>query len=322
MTQATKQQISAISAALKKHTSIASASAVFAAVDDDAAIAHDALWTLVRTGKFALAKNWSLARPLEDSPGRVAWADFVALLQALPPELVAPGGGKRGYGPFFLGNPTLQQPDVPRALASLATRAAADDRAAAGAFDSATLTGPLRLVVEYGQGSVGLPLDAEARVRVLQGLARVIATQGLVTDAWLFNGSVVEHVEFSDAAAPSDAYRLAAPFGSQDQWHGAVAAALIEECRRKETDRYGFRGIPYLHCAEPALRLLSPEDLVLVLGIGMANLEQRPWAQIAKDALAQLSAEQRQRALNALDAQDGTGAHFNDSRTRELLSAL
>ena len=114
----------------------------------------------------------------------------------------------------------------------------------------------------------------------------------------------------------------AAPFGTRDEWDAAVTAALVEECRRKEVDPYGFRGIPHLQSAEPALPLLSPEDLVLVLGIGMGDLEKRPWTQIAKDVLAHLSGEQRRRTLKALDAQDSIGANFNDSRTRELLSAL
>ena len=45
-------------------------------------------------------------------------------------------------------------------------------------------------------------------------------------------------------------------------------------------------------------------------------MEHRPWAVIAQAAIARLSADERARALTALETPD---ANFNDSATRELL---
>ncbi len=319
---ASKQQISAVSAALKKVKSVDFFRPVFESVDGDRAVAHDALWSLVRTGKFPLAKNWALIGVIEASAGPIAWADLVTLLRALPPELADPGGAKNGFGCSLLGNPTRKRPDVPRGLATLALRAAWSDRGAAESFDGEGLTELGQLAVEYGKGSAGLPLAAGSKARVLQGLARVLVTDGLAPEAYLLDPStprepaLVQLYCNEETFRSCDTYALAAPFGSRDEWERAIADALVEEAKRKETDRWGFRGIPYLECAEPGLHLLSPEDLALVLGIAQGPMEHRPWAAIAKAAVGRLSADERARALAALET---TGGNFNDDATRELL---
>ena len=322
---ANKEQIAAVSAALKKVTNINYFSGVFAAVEGDSEVAHDALWSLIRAGKFGLAKHWAWIGPLEASAGPVAWADFITLLRSLPPELAAPGGAKGGFGFALLGSPIRTRPDVPRGLATVALRAAASDSVAAAAFDDADLPELHRLVIEYARAAAGLPLTDEVKARVRTGLARAVILEGLIAEVYLLDPTTGQPTLRAfycnqETFLNNDGYVLAAQVGSRDEWERALAEALAEEANRKETDRWGFRGIPYLECAEPGLRLLSPEVLAIVLGIADGPMEHRPWAAIARDAIGRLSAEERARALASVEARNASnGSNFRDPETSELL---
>jgi len=114
----------------------------------------------------------------------------------------------------------------------------------------------------------------------------------------------------------NDSYVLAAQVGSRDEWEHALADALAEEAKRKATDYHGFRGIPYLECAEPGLRLLTAEDLALVLGIADGPMAHRPWAAIASDAIGRLTADDRARAIASTEARGRRERPRRPSRLR------
>lgn len=156
------KQLSAVSAALKGLRSSLIGKVIDAAGDE--ATAHEALWTLVRNRKIDVSKNWMMAFAFEGCPGRVTWADLLAFLESLPDGLVSPGGGKLGYGFFLLGNPTYGALDVPRPLASLAARAASDDRVEASKPDSIARPAVLQLVLDYGRGVAGITLAGSRAV--------------------------------------------------------------------------------------------------------------------------------------------------------------
>lgn len=312
----TPKQVSAVASALKALKSPLFGKVIEAAGDE--ALAHAALWSLVKAGRVDVSKNWMQALAFEGCPGKLSWKELLAFLAPLPENLVSPGGGKQGYGFFLLAHPTYQPVDVPRALASLAVRAAADDRDEASKPDDPALPEVIRLVLDYGRGAAGLPLSPEARARVLQGLARAVVKHGLVPEAWLKGADGKAALTSLENADP---FVLAQPFGTKREWLEALRAALLEQVARAETDRYNYKGIPHLECVEAAFPLLSAEELVAVLSIGAGSMDFRPWETIARAALARLDAAQLEKAKEVASLQDDLRARQNAGALQRLLAA-
>lgn len=313
MREPTKQELSAVAAAIKKITNEDLLSHVWSAADGDQDVAQAAAWQLVRTKKLLVGKHWLAIAPLAHGLAPVAWADLKALLDPLPPTLVEPGGAKHGWGFMLMIDPDAPgDPGISHMLVRLAIRCAVSDRDAFAAVDTASYSLKIALALDYGRAVAGLPVTDATRARLFEALTRAVVSREIAATvpARGANGALIDVVLWSgeEEWRPQDMSALGAPLGDTATWNRALKDAMLAELAFLDENRSQAKGIAFLDRCRPALALLEPAALVAVLAKGKpGGMGADEWRTVAAPAISALDANARALALAATadDANDG-----------------